>query len=57
MSKAAVACGADGIMVEVHYNPKIALSDGQQTLFPEQFKQLLINLKPFIKAAGKNIDS
>jgi len=55
MSKAAVACGADGIMIEVHYNPKVALSDGQQTLFPEQFRQLLINLKPFIKAAGKKI--
>jgi len=53
MSKAAVACGADGIMIEVHYNPKIALSDGQQTLFPEQFNELMINLKPFIKAAGK----
>jgi 3-deoxy-7-phosphoheptulonate synthase len=53
MSKAAVACGADGIMIEVHHNPKAALSDGQQTLFPEQYKQLVQNLKPFIEAVGK----
>jgi 3-deoxy-7-phosphoheptulonate synthase len=55
MSKAAVACGADGIMIEVHHNPKTALSDGQQTLFPEQYKQLVQNLKPFIEAAGKSL--
>ena len=53
MSKAAAACGADGIIVEVHYDPKVALSDGQQTLFPEQFRQLVANLKPFVEAAGK----
>ena len=53
MSKAAVACGADGIIVEVHHNPKEALSDGQQTLFPKQFKQLQENLMPFVEAAGK----
>ena len=53
MSKAAVACGADGIIVEVHHDPKNALSDGQQSLFPEQFKQLVANLKPFVEAAGK----
>ncbi len=33
---AAAACGADGLMIEVHPNPKAALSDGQQSLFPEQ---------------------
>jgi 3-deoxy-7-phosphoheptulonate synthase len=55
MAKAAVACGADGIMVEVHCDPKNAMSDGKQSLFPEQFKQLLLNLKPFVEAAGKRI--
>ena len=53
MSKAAVACGADGIIVEVHCDPKLAVSDGQQTLFPKQFEQLQKNLKPFINAARK----
>jgi 3-deoxy-7-phosphoheptulonate synthase len=53
MSKAAAACGADGIIVEVHHNPKVAMSDGQQTLFPEQFEQLIHNLKPFVEAVGK----
>ena len=57
MSKAAAASGSDGIMIEVHYNPKVALSDGQQTLFPAQFKQLVSNLKPFVKAAGKNCNA
>jgi len=55
MSKAAIACGADGLMIEVHYNPKVALSDGQQSLFPEQFAEMVKNLKPFIKAAGKTL--
>ena len=55
MSKAAAACGADGIIVEVHFNPKVAVSDGQQTLFPEQFKKLLDNLRPFVEAAGKKL--
>ncbi len=41
MSKAAIACGADGLMIEVHPNPKKALSDGQQSLDLEQFKKLL----------------
>lgn len=41
MSKAAIACGADGLMVEVHPNPKKALSDSEQALTPEQFKKLM----------------
>jgi 3-deoxy-7-phosphoheptulonate synthase len=53
MSKAAAACGADGIILEVHHNPKEAMSDGHQTLFPEQFRQLIQNLKPFVEATGK----
>ena len=57
MAKAAAACGADGIIIEVHHNPKEALSDGQQTLFPEQFKQLIKSLKPFVEAAGKKYNT
>lgn len=53
MAKAAVACGADGIIVEAHYNPQIALSDGQQSLNEAQFAKLMNELTPFVQAAGK----
>ncbi|MBD3360676.1 3-deoxy-7-phosphoheptulonate synthase [Candidatus Peregrinibacteria bacterium] len=53
LSKAAIACGADGIMIEVHPNPEEALSDGGQQLVPEEFEKLLENLKPIAKAVGK----
>ncbi len=53
MSKAAAACGADGLMIEVHNDPKMALSDGKQSLFPEEFKILINELQPFVAAAGK----
>lgn len=43
LSRAAVAVGADGLMVEVHHSPDDALSDGAQSLYPEQFKQLCEN--------------
>ncbi|WP_196140477.1 3-deoxy-7-phosphoheptulonate synthase [Aliikangiella sp. G2MR2-5] len=55
MAKAAVACGADGVIVEAHYNPQIALSDGQQSLDENDFSKLMSELKPFIEAAGKRI--
>ena len=45
LSRAAVAVGADGLMVEVHHSPKDALSDGAQSLYPEQFKQLCENAR------------
>ena len=41
MSKAAIACGADGLIVEVHPNPKKAMSDGQQTLDYEAFREMM----------------
>ncbi|MCH8326172.1 MAG: 3-deoxy-7-phosphoheptulonate synthase, partial [Bacteroidetes bacterium] len=41
MARAAVAAGADGIMIEVHNNPEIALSDGPQSLLPDQFSELM----------------
>jgi len=55
MARAAVACGADGIMVEVHCNPAEAWSDGEQSLFPEQFEALMRGLAPFVQAAGKKL--
>ncbi len=53
MAKAAAACGADGVMVEVHHDPAHALSDGAQSLYPEQFAALMRELKPIVEAAGK----
>ncbi len=53
MSKAAVACGADGLMVEIHPHPEKALSDGFQALTPEKFRKLMIELKPFISLMDK----
>ena len=55
MAAAAVACGADGLLIEVHHRPDEALSDGKQSLYPEQFVQLMQNLAPFVKAAGKSL--
>ena len=55
MAKAAAACGADGVMVEVHIDPPRALSDGQQSLFPEQFEELMRSLAPFASAAGRSL--
>lgn len=53
MAKAAVAAGADGLMIEVHSNPEEAYSDGPQSLKPAKFAKLMEELKPFIKAAGR----
>jgi len=53
MAKAAAACGADGIIVEVHYDPQVALSDGMQSLNEKDFEKLMSGLVPFVKAAGK----
>jgi 3-deoxy-7-phosphoheptulonate synthase len=44
MARAAVACGADGIIVEVHHQPEKALSDGPQSIYPEQFAQMMDEL-------------
>lgn len=53
MAKAAVAAGADGLMIEVHPDPENALSDGAQSLRPDKFRELVTELKPFIKASGR----
>ena len=53
MAKAAAACGADGLLVEVHCQPELALSDGRQSLYPGQFATLMQELEPFVVAAGK----
>ncbi|MGE5720837.1 MAG: 3-deoxy-7-phosphoheptulonate synthase [Sphingomonadales bacterium] len=55
MSLAAAACGADGLLVEVHENPPAALSDGAQSLYPEQFKELMAALGPVVRAVGREL--
>lgn len=55
MAKAAIACGADGLMIEVHPNPEEALSDGEQSLSPAFFRKLMAELKPVAKAVGRDI--
>ena len=54
LAKAAVAAGADGLMIEVHNNPACALSDGPQSLNFEKFARLSKELDPFWKLAGRN---
>lgn len=55
LAKAALACGADGIMVEVHNNPEEARSDGEQSLLPKKFSQLMQELKQIAHAVGRDI--
>jgi len=55
MARAAVAAGADGIMVEVHPEPTKALSDGSQSLFPEQFGELMDQIQVIAQAIGRSL--
>lgn len=55
MARAAVAAGADGVLVEVHPQPDKALSDGAQSLYPEQFAQLVQQLRPIAEAIGRTL--
>jgi 3-deoxy-7-phosphoheptulonate synthase len=52
LTKAAIAAGADGIMVEVHTEPELAHSDAAQQLNIEDFRQLVVDIQPFLTAAG-----
>jgi len=55
LSKAAVACGADGLIIEVHSHPEDAMSDGAQSLKPSNFTALMDELKVLAKAIGREI--
>jgi len=55
MARAAVAAGADGILVEVHPAPDRALSDGAQSLYPDQFAELVGELRPIAAAIGRRL--
>jgi len=53
MARAAIAAGADGLIIEVHHDPDNALSDGAQSLLPEQFSKLLEELRMIAKVIGR----
>ncbi len=55
MARAAVAAGADGVLVEVHPNPDRALSDGGQSLYPDQFARLIVELRAITSAIGRSL--
>jgi 3-deoxy-7-phosphoheptulonate synthase len=55
MARAAVAAGADGLLVEVHDEPDKALSDGAQSLYPEQFEKLMAELRVIAPVLGRSL--
>lgn len=55
VSRAAIAAGADGLIVEVHAHPEEALSDGAQSLKPKRFATLMQNLRPIAEAVGRTL--
>jgi 3-deoxy-7-phosphoheptulonate synthase len=55
MARAAVAAGADGLLIEVHNDPEGALSDGAQSLYPDQFQQLMKELRMIAPAVGRTM--
>jgi 3-deoxy-7-phosphoheptulonate synthase len=54
MARAAVAAGADGVLIEVHPDPDRALSDGPQSLRPTQFEELMGQLRLIAQAVGRS---
>jgi 3-deoxy-7-phosphoheptulonate synthase len=55
MSRAAVAVGADGLIVEVHHQPDKALSDGMQSLYPDQFDELMAQVRQIAPVVGRTV--
>ncbi len=55
MAKAGLACGADGLLIEVHHRPEEALSDGPQSLKPEKFARLMRELRVLAQALGRTL--
>ena len=55
MSRASIAAGADGLIIEVHPDPVNAFSDGPQSLKPEKFSRLMENLRPFAELMGRTL--
>ncbi len=57
LARAAVAAGADGLLVEVHPDPATALSDGGQQLKPQQFGELMSEIRPLVEVMGRQLQS
>ncbi|GAB4344948.1 MAG: 3-deoxy-7-phosphoheptulonate synthase [Candidatus Abyssubacteria bacterium] len=55
MSKAALAAGADGLMIEIHQHPEEAFSDGYQSLIPKRYYSLMTEIKPLVAAMGRTM--
>jgi len=55
MARAAIAAGADGLMIEVHHDPDHALSDGAQSLYPEQYEELVGQVRTIAEVLGRRI--
>ena len=55
MARASVAAGCDGLIIEVHYNPEVAICDGAQSLYPEQYNELYKELKQIAPIVHKEI--
>jgi len=55
MAKAAIAAGADGLLIEVHSNPEGALCDGEESLKPDRFKELMNDLQKVAQAVGREL--
>ena len=55
MARAAVAAGADGLMIEVHPQPEVAFSDGQQSLKPSKFEELMRQIRPYLELMNKQM--
>jgi len=55
MARAAIAAGADGLLVEVHPNPERALSDGGQSLYPEQFERMMREVGAIAEVIGRSV--
>ncbi len=55
MAKAGLACGADGLIIEVHHRPAEALSDGPQSLKPDKFARLMVELRVLAEALGRTL--
>ncbi len=56
LARSAVAAGADGLMIEVHHDPDHAMSDGPQSLYPNQFRQLMRDIYVIAPVVGKQLD-
>jgi 3-deoxy-7-phosphoheptulonate synthase len=55
MARAGIAAGADGLIIEVHHDPDHAMSDGAQSLYPEQYAELVGQIRPIAEAIGRRV--